>query len=244
MAYVPLPPPVPDQDDAPAISGSFMAPADIPLVEQELRSVRAPRGSRILALLQYTFVKRRYGPARYRLRIDEPKQLSAEDEHPARHSLTLVTRNDSAPEIPCGWVDLSKKHAQVRSFAVVAQRHREEYGCAPELGERDYKRFLGTLIETLFDSGVRLVLLAPEPRTFPLARFVDWLRKGSVLSPLGTTLLLVVAFALGLNAEHLGPWIDQLPSWLERASAWGEQGLTWLRQAPAWIALARGHYSG
>jgi len=242
-AYVPLPPPVPDlsEDSSEAIiTSSFRAPEDLPLPGVAMRTEFAQQGVLIADLLRETFAHRRYGPARYRLHLEEPSGPSTGGGRQARQPLSLVTRREPVPAIVCGWVDVAQREAQVRSYGVVAQRYESRHGYPPKLSEEEYERFVDKLMDTLFDGGFQIVHLVSDEESRSDTKGLRWLRR-SARSSAWVTLLVVLAFALGMNAERLAPGIQQAPSWLSQAGTWLGLGLSWVAQLPSWIQTL-GHY--
>jgi hypothetical protein len=236
-AYVPLPPPVPGpwEDSREAIiTSSFRAPEDLPLPGLELRTEFAHQGVLIADLLRETFAHRRYGPARYRLHIEEPAGPSTGGGRQARQPLSLVSRKEPVPAIVCGWVDVAQKEAQVRSYGVVAQRYESRHGYPPKLSQEEYERFIDKLMDTLFDGGFQIVHLVSDEESEPGMKGMRWLRRASRPS-LRVALLTVGAFALGLNAERLAPGLMQAPTWLSQAGSWFSLGLSSLAQFPSWV---------
>jgi hypothetical protein len=236
-SYVPLPPPVPDEDESSdaIITSSFRAPEDLPLPGVAMRTEFAQQGVLMADLLRETFAHRRYGPARYRLRIEEPAGPSTGGGVQARQSLTLVSRREPVPAIVCGWVNVSQREAQVRSYGVVARRYESRHGYPPKITEEEYERFIDKMMDTLFDGGFQIIHLVSDEDTGAAMQGVRWLRRATRPS-LRVALLVVTAFALGLNAERLAPGLMQAPAWLSQAGTWLSQGMHWVAQVPSWIS--------
>ncbi|HYH97315.1 hypothetical protein [Hyalangium sp.] len=234
--FVPGPPsPDFDRSEEAIITSSFLAPEDLPLPGVEARTEFAQQGVLIADLLRTTFAQRRYGPARYRLHIVEPNGPSTGGGRQARQPLSLVSRKESVPAIVCGWVNVAQREAQVRSYGVMAQRYERRHGSTPRLTEEEYGRFLDKLMDTLFDGGFQIVhLVSDDEESQPARKSVRWLQRSS-RSGLGVALLVVLAFALGMNAEFLAPGLQQVPGALSQAGSWVEEGISWLSQVPSWI---------
>jgi hypothetical protein len=158
--------------------------------------------------------------APYRLRIDEPDGPSTAGGLHARQPISLVANLESIPAVVCGWVDVSKKEAQLRSYGVVARRHKSRYVDALEITEEEYERFLNELVETLFYGGIKIVVQVPDDPDPTQAQGAQG--QGAQAQPqrsrLGTLLLLAVTFALGIgvgmNAERFAPLIEQVKAML------------------------------
>jgi len=240
-AHVPLPPPVPDLDSVDEIiTSSFRAPEDLPLPGQQMRTEFANQGALMADLLKETFAQRRYGPAKYRLHIEEPSGPSTSGGRQARQPLSLVSRKEPVPAIVCGWVNVAQKEAQVRSYGVVARRYESRHGYPPKLSQDEYERFLDKLMDTLFDGGFQILHLVSDEDAGLATKGARWLRRSSRPS-LRVALLVVMAFALGMNAERLVPGLMQAPAWLSQAGTWLDQGMDWLAHLPSVIRVLA-HY--
>lgn len=229
--YVPPPPPVLQAALEPIITSSFRAPEDVPLREPAVRPEGPRRGLSALELLRETFAQRRYGPARYRLHLDEARSGG----RPGQQPLSLVSRKDSLPPIHCGWVDVAQGEAQVRSHGVLARRYERRHGHPLPLDEAEYDRFLDKLLDTLFDEGFQILhLVSDEEDLLSTDSRGAWLRS-TFRSGRGVTVLVVGAFALGLNAAHLLPKLLQhAPAWSAHVGSWFAQASTWLSRLLSW----------
>jgi uncharacterized protein YlbG (UPF0298 family) len=203
---------------APHLSPSAPIPQNAePPPEGDLRTAFSNKAAMIADLIKATFARRSYGTAPYRLRIDEPDGPSTGGGRQARQPISLVATMDSAPAVVCGWVDVAKKESQLRSYGVVAKRHKSRYGAVLDINEEEYERFLNELVDTLFYGGIKIVVQVPEePDPQQQAQSQGQVQpqaKGG-RSCLGTLLLLSLTFALGvgagLNAERFAPLIQQL----------------------------------
>jgi hypothetical protein len=133
--YVPPPPAVLN----PVVTAPHLIPAPQPQSEappgEELRTTFSNKAAMVADLVKATFARRSYGAAPYRLRIDEPDGPSTAGGLHARQPISLVSNLDSAPAVVCGWVDVAKKEAQLRSYGVVVRRHQGRNADAMEKTE-------------------------------------------------------------------------------------------------------------
>jgi hypothetical protein len=212
-------------------TSSLRFPEDVQLREAAIPTEPLLRRPLSTALLEETFAQRRYGPARYRLHIEEAKSNGG-----SQQALMLVTRKEPVPPLLCGWVDLAQGEAQLRSYGILVRRHERRHGEPPPLSEEEYDRFLDKLMDALFDEGFQILhFVSDEEELRPSGWLSRWLRR-SFRSGLGAMLLILGAFALGLNAARLLPWLSQhLPSWIALASSWIEQAASWTARLLAWI---------
>jgi hypothetical protein len=229
QAYVPPPPPVPDESvELPTSSLRF--PEDVVLHEPTVPTQPVRRRALSTEPLKEMFAQRRYGPARYRLHIAEGQNSVGQQ------PLTLVARKEPVAPLLIGWVDLEQGEAQVRSYGVLVHRHERRHGEPPSLSEEEYDRFLDKLMDTLFDSGFQILhLISDEEELRPAGWKRRWLQR-SFRSGLGAALLVVGAFALGLNVARLVPWLFQhVPAWIAQASSWAAQAASWTARLLSWL---------
>jgi hypothetical protein len=207
------------------ITSSLRAPEDVLLGEPTIPMGPPPRGALSTELVLEIFAQRRYGPARYRLHIEEVKSGGLA----GQQQILLIARKESVPSLLCGWVNPAQGEAQLRSYGVLVNRYQRRHGQPPPLSEEEYDRFLDKLMDTLFDGGFQILhFVSDEEELRPSGWRGRFLRR-SFRTGVGVTLLVMGAFALGLNAAHLVPWLlQQVPTWAALASSGIEQGISWL----------------
>jgi hypothetical protein len=248
-ASVRPPPPMRDYDDEPSFTPSLVAPVDAPQPAKKATSSRSAlpakpkKVSRIADFVRTAFAERMYGSVRYKLHIgDLPGSKS---KRKVREPLLLVPSQNSDPAIFCGWLDVSKKEAQIRSYGVMVLLHENRHGYEPDISQEEYERFIRKLMDTLFDGGSRLVFLVPdmqdhEPTNFnpaPVKRVSKPAAEVPAPSPrrlrpvLGAAFLVVLAFTLGMNAEHFFSWLAPAIAWFGHAPTAFAHAIAWIRQA-------------
>ena len=151
--------------------------------------------------------KKIYGRAPHRvLRIDEPEGPSTAGGRQARQSISLIPRRGSGPSIVCGWVDVSRKEAQLRSHESVARRFELHHGARMDLPAEDYERFLEDVEEALLTVGLKVRVLVPEepaPSTRASVEEQQAPRSTGVAGWL-VGVLVAAAFGLGLLVGRVG----------------------------------------
>jgi hypothetical protein len=183
-----------------AANASSMSPLQ---TGEKLRTAFATKAAMIADLVRAAFARKSYGSAAYRLRIDEPDGPSTAGGLLARQPISLVSTQDWAPAIPCGWVDVSKRESQLRNHAAVLKRHRSRYGKGLDLTEEEYDRFFNELVDTLYYGGIKILVLIPDEQETPQAPASA--RQAPARSRVGPLLWLLLAFALGVGAGlHAG----------------------------------------
>ncbi len=214
-------PPDPSGAEPRAVTSSLRAPMDAPLqpAGAELRTNFSKQALMIADLVRERFAGKSYGSAFYRLRIDEPDGPSTAGGLHARQSLTLEPRMDSAPAIVCGWVDVSLQDAQLRSYEMMVRHHE---GRAFPLSAEIYGRFLDDLMNTLYEGGIRIMIVVPDDDEAPPAPASVPERRRPFLSFLKAVLYLGLGFGLGSNSDRLMPMIEQVRSSIEQLPAWFE----------------------
>ena len=219
---------------APIVTAPHLAPsAPIPQNAEppsdgELRTAFSNKAALIADLIKATFSRRSYGTAPYRLRVDEPDGPSTGGGRQARQPISLVASMDSAPAVVCGWVDVAKKESQLRSYAVVAKRHKSRYGADLDINEDEYERFLNELVDTLFYGGIKILVQVPdEPDPQQQAQGQGQGQgqgqpqtRGS-RSCLGTLFLMSLPFALGIGVGMNSERFTIVIAWLKSLTGQG-----------------------
>lgn len=228
--YVPPPPlahrpavVLPPLAAPPSSTASAPQPSGEPSSPEELRTTFSNKAAMVADLVKATFARRSYGLAPYRLRIDEPDGPSTAGGLHARQPLSLVSNLDSVPALVVGWVDVAKKESQLRSYGVVKRRHQSRHTTPLEISEEEYESFFNELMETLSYGGIRIVVQVPDEEPLPAqgsarpgVAQAPPQRRGR--SPLGTLLLLLVTFTLGvgvgMNSELFATLAEQVQALL------------------------------
>ncbi|MFY1826846.1 hypothetical protein ACN47A_13080 [Myxococcus fulvus] len=165
-----------------------------------LRTMFANHSALLAEQLREALSKKMYGRGPHRvLRIDEPEGPSTAGGKLARQNISLVPRKGSGPSLVCGWVDVSKREAQLRNHEAVAKRYEAHHGEPLELVAEEYERFLNDVEEVLAKAVIKVRLIVPEEQAGArlVAPAVKDRAKGGV--PMLLVLVLMgVAFALGL----------------------------------------------
>ncbi|WP_254614819.1 hypothetical protein [Myxococcus sp. CA056] len=165
-----------------------------------LRTMFANHSALLAEQLRDALAKKMYGRGPHRvLRIDDPEGPSTAGGKLARQSISLVPRKGSGPSVVCGWVDVSKREAQLRSFEGVAKRYESHHGEPLELAPEEYERFLHDVEDVLVKAVMKVRLIVPEEQASAgqAAMAVKAQSRGGV--PMILVLLLMgAAFALGL----------------------------------------------
>jgi hypothetical protein len=214
-------PPDPSGSEPHLVTSSLRAPLDLPLppAGAELRTTFSNQAVMIADLLRERFAGRSYGSAFYRLRIDDPDGPSTAGGRLARQPFSLVPRMDSAPAIVCGWVDVSTQDAQLRSYETVVRRHQ---GRAFPLSAEVYNRFLDDLMNTLYEGGIRIMVVVPDEEEAPPNPSLVPERQRPFRSFLRAVFFIALGFGLGWSWERLVPMIERVRPWIEQVPAWFE----------------------
>ncbi|WP_342376089.1 hypothetical protein NVS55_33155 [Myxococcus stipitatus] len=165
-----------------------------------LRTMYANHSALLAEQLRDALSKKVYGRGPHRvLRIDEPEGPSTAGGKLARQAISLVPRKGSGPSLMCGWVDVSKREAQLRAYDGVARRYEAHHGEPLELQPEEYERFLGDVEDALIKAVIKVRLLLPEePADASAATSAAKAKaRGGLSWPL-VLLLMGAAFALGL----------------------------------------------
>jgi len=171
------------------------------------RTMFASHAALLADRLRDKLSKKIYGRAPHRvLRIDEPEGPSTAGGRQARQSISLIPRRGTGPSILCGWVDVSRKEAQLRSHESVARRFELHHGTRMDLPAEDYERFLEDVEEALLTVGLKVRVLVPEePAPGPRVQSKEQQApQGAGVAGWLVGVLVAAAFGLGLLAGRMG----------------------------------------
>ena len=128
------------------------------------RTHHANQAVAIKELLALRFAEERFGDAAPRaLKVSEPDGPSTDGGRKARQSLVLAD-TDGATSLVCGWIDVAKRVAEVRAFAVVNQQHQARHHRPLDIPREDYNRFAGELSSFLETQGIETHQRKAPPR--------------------------------------------------------------------------------
>jgi hypothetical protein len=127
------------------------------------RTTFSNQAAMIADVLRERFSRKVYGrnPNRV-LRVDEPEGPSTSGGRQARQPLLLVPRKGAVPPILCGWVDVARREAQIRSHESAARRFQAQHGMPLDVFPADYERFIDDVVDTLHSGGIRVRVLIPD----------------------------------------------------------------------------------
>jgi hypothetical protein len=154
--------------------------------------------------LRARFANKLYGRNPRRIfRVDEHEGPSTAGGLLARQSISLVARKGTAHSIVCGWMDVSRREAVLRSYRSVAMRHFHRHGVEIDLTQKEYDRFLDELVDFLMSGQLRVQILVPEEvEAAPASSTVATPAPRRSGSPFGTLFLVMLVFSLGMLAER------------------------------------------
>lgn len=149
-------------------------------------------------LIGIKFAESRFGTTKPRvLRVTEPDGPSTDGGLKARQSLLLVPEGSdtTASSIVVGWIDTSKRSAELRSYQAISQAYQARYGSQPDLSRGEYERCVQELHEFFRAQAIdSRVAVAPGRRSQPPTL------SGETPAPSDRTLSIIVSalsFVLG-----------------------------------------------
>src|SRR5687768_14401573 len=94
------------------------------------RTMHADQAVHLADLVSLKFSSIRYGTTSKRvLKVMEPDGPSTDGGRKARQSIVLAPEEgDEKGTIVCGWLDVFRRVAELKSYPVVSQTHQERYG--------------------------------------------------------------------------------------------------------------------
>ncbi|NVJ10903.1 hypothetical protein HUW63_37640, partial [Myxococcus sp. AM001] len=170
-----------------------------------LRTMFANHSALLAEQLRDALSTKLYGRGPHRvLRIDEPEGPSTAGGKLARQAISLVPRKGEGTSLTCGWVDVSKREAQLRSFESVAKRYALQHGEPLELQAEEYERFLSDVEAVLLQAVIKVRVIVPEEAGAVRVAGPSASARAKGVPPLWAGLLAVLAFVLGLLAGRMG----------------------------------------
>ncbi|NOJ79024.1 hypothetical protein [Myxococcus xanthus] len=168
-----------------------------------LRTMFANHSALLAEQLRDALSTKMYGRGPHRvLRIDEPEGPSTAGGKLARQAISLVPRKGAGASLTCGWVDVSKREAQLRNFEAVAKRYALHHGEPLEMQAEEYERFLTDVEAVLTQAVIKVRVIVPEEAGAVRVASPSASAKG--VPPVWAGLLAVLAFVLGLLAGRMG----------------------------------------
>ncbi|MFP2928881.1 hypothetical protein ACLESO_27515 [Pyxidicoccus sp. 3LG] len=169
-----------------------------------LRTMFANHSALLAEQFRDAMASKMYGRGPHRvLRIDEPEGPSTAGGKLARQAISLVPRKGSGHSVMCGWVDVSKREAQLRNFEAVARRYESHHGEPLEMQPEEYERFLTDVEEVLTKAVIKVRIIVPEEVGAVRIAPAKAQRKG--MPVLLAITLAVLAFVLGLFVGRMPP---------------------------------------
>ncbi|QSQ23339.1 hypothetical protein JY651_51120 [Pyxidicoccus parkwayensis] len=168
-----------------------------------LRTMFANHSALLAEELRRALASKMYGRGPHRvLRIDEPEGPSTAGGKLARQAISLVPRKGNAPSLICGWVDVSKREAQLRNFEGVAKRYESHHGEPLEMAQEEYERFLNDVEDVLIKAVIKVRVIVPEEQgAVRIAPPTKARKKG--VSMVWVLAVAVLAFALGMYVGRM-----------------------------------------
>jgi hypothetical protein len=168
-----------------------------------LRTMFANHSALLAEELRRALASKMYGRGPHRvLRIDEPEGPSTAGGKLARQAISLVPRKGNSPSLMCGWVDVSKREAQLRNFEGVARRYESHHGEPLEMRADEYERFLADVEDVLTKAVIKVrIIVQEEQAAVRVAPPVSARQKGVPMFWVAT--LAVLAFVLGLYVGRM-----------------------------------------
>ncbi|HEX8436006.1 MAG TPA: hypothetical protein VF697_12945, partial [Archangium sp.] len=175
------------------------SPEPAPSAGESNRTMFATHAALFADRLRDKLSKKIYGRNPHRvLRIDEPEGPSTAGGLLARQCISLIPRRGTAPTIVCGWVDVAKKEAQLRSHESLARRYEAQHGTRIDISAEDYERCLDDLVNTLLAGDIKVRVIVPEDSTPAQAPSPPPTAQGQNFPPWLAGVAAAVTFLLGL----------------------------------------------
>ncbi len=113
-------------------------------------TVHASEAMEMADLLNLKFAAERYGTTKARfVKVREPDGPSTDGGRKARQSVLLSTGKEDDPDILCGFIDVVKRTAELRTYPVVKSAWDGRFQQELDLSRGEYQRFLDQMLEYL-----------------------------------------------------------------------------------------------
>lgn len=114
------------------------------------RTVLAQQAMDASDVIHMTFSKRVVGtdPPR-KLLVQVPDGPSTDGGKKARQSITLAPEDGTGASVMCGWLDVGRHQAELRSFETVAEQFESRFGHAFDVTIQEYRDLMQELERTL-----------------------------------------------------------------------------------------------
>lgn len=110
------------------------------------RTHHANQAVELSDLIGLKFSPHRYGTEMPRyVRVREPDGPSTDGGRKARQAIVLCAERDAGPDLMCGFVDVVKRTAELRSYAMVKQSFESRFNRELDITRGEYNRFLEAL---------------------------------------------------------------------------------------------------
>lgn len=114
--------------------------------EEPNRTVHAQQAFEFTEVFAYKFDPVVFGRAHpRRLKLFEPDGPSTAGGKQARQSLVLVPDGSEGKNLVIGWIDVTQKAAELRSYGLVAQQFKARFGSDIDLSREEYESLLDDL---------------------------------------------------------------------------------------------------
>jgi hypothetical protein len=115
------------------------------------RTHHADQAVHLTDLVRLKFVNQRFGTLRKRVvRLMSPDGPSTDGGRKARQSIVLMPEDgELGGAIVCGWLDVFRRVAELKTFHIVAAAFQDRYGMSIDISKTEYQRMLDMMLEFL-----------------------------------------------------------------------------------------------
>ncbi|MCC7385170.1 MAG: hypothetical protein IT384_25205 [Deltaproteobacteria bacterium] len=121
------------------------------------RTYHANQAMMLSDLIGIKFAEARFGTSTPRvIKVVEPDGPSTDGGIKARQSIIMVAdgQDTTAGAIVCGWLDVARRTAELRSYVQISQQYQQRYGTPADLSKGEYERAIQELHEFLKAQGI------------------------------------------------------------------------------------------
>jgi translation initiation factor IF-2 len=123
------------------------------------RTYHANQAIQVSDLISVKFADRRFGTSTPRIvRVSEPDGPSTDGGRKARQPILLVPEQGEGNTVVCGFLDVTKRSAELRAYLVLSQQYQQRFGVPLDLSKGEYDRLLTEMQEFLKAQGIEVRL--------------------------------------------------------------------------------------
>lgn len=175
------------------------------MAEDQHRTIHAQQAFEFVDVFNLKFAIHIYGTSpKRRIKLMEP-EVSTDGGRKARQPVVLAgVDDDTARPLVCGWLDVPRRTAEVRTYGAIRQQFEGRAGALLDLSREEYDRAIQDLVGFLKINRIEATMLeaAARPSAAPSERPAA--RPAQTATPVAPMLgMLAIGILIGLGLGYL-----------------------------------------